>query len=1215
MAVIFATMALFAIGLGVLSEFVLQRASSLIEGRLAADTEEVVDVYRLRAETDRAARHARSFLLTGDPVELEELRRTRERSAAALSRINREDSEAVRLVRLIETRERRLAAAMDENVARRSEGALTRTTARKIADELEPRRSELDQLIEGLVGVQVRHHTLSLASVRGLLDRTTLLVGLLTGLVACFAVFLGTLQTRAVRSQMWAMREIENASARARFLAEASARFVSSLDPNQLLRELASLAVPGLADGCAVHLVEEDGSLQVVAVEHKDPSIAEAMRDYERRMLRDPAEPFGVSLVLREGRTDWMSELPENAVELAPLDSSSRDVLKKFRFRSFIVTPLFARGTPVGAVTLILTGEGERLFLEDDVRVAEEFAKRASLSLENALLFRAQKRANDRMRILQEANAAFATGQTGDDIARAFVEVVPRLGAAAGAVGRVEKGKILGIQGVGYGAVQLQQLIGQRIEQVPAAATAVTEGRILLFPTRESLRREYPALPVDVGEAQDRIRGSQMVIPLVTAKRTYGCVWLSWSESRSFHDEEHQFLESLATQCAQALERAVFAEERSLDERRFRSFVEATNQIIWRTDAEGRVIGDSSEWREFSGQTEDELAARGPYSAIHPDDTPLVLERWQTAMKRPGLHEDEFRARRQDGAWRRLASRAVPIIDDGQVREWIGSLSDVTERRAAERQAATAQTIAENATSALFMVDERMLCSYANPASEVTSGYRREELVGKNIHETLHHSHVDGTPFLRGECAIENAIVRGEYLRIEECFIRKDGTFFPVEICTSPIFERGVRIGAVVEVWDTTEKQRVKREREEMLEREMAARAEVEAANRLKDEFLATISHELRTPLMAVLGWVQLLRQGSMPPEKQEHALEIVERNAKAQGKIIDDLLDVSRIIAGKLRIDMQPVDLRSVIDAALGTASPAAESKGVRILNDVDAELPPVWGDPTRLQQVVWNLLSNAIKFTPAGGQVKVSASEKNEGHRFVELKVEDSGQGIQPALLPHVFERFRQADGSATRRHGGLGLGLAIVKQLIELHGGTVDASSEGLGRGATFHVHLPVRTASRAAVRSDRIAAPGGSALPEMTDGSPDLEGLRIVLVEDEPDTRDLLKVILERGHAQVEVASSASSGLDLVRQARPDVLLSDIGMPGEDGYSLIRRVRQLGEDEGGSVPAIALTAYGRPEDRARAQSAGFQVHLQKPVAPQELLRTVAVVVGRA
>jgi signal transduction histidine kinase/CheY-like chemotaxis protein len=392
------------------------------------------------------------------------------------------------------------------------------------------------------------------------------------------------------------------------------------------------------------------------------------------------------------------------------------------------------------------------------------------------------------------------------------------------------------------------------------------------------------------------------------------------------------------------------------------------------------------------------------------------------------------------------------------------------------------------------------------------------------------------------------------------------------------------------------------------------ARIEAETASRIKDEFLATISHELRTPLNAILGWAGMLRRSSLDDAELKRAIEIIERNAKSQSQLIEDLLDVSRIITGKLRLDVRPVELPPIIEGAVDVVRPSAEAKGVRLEVILDPDPGLISGDSARLQQVVWNLLSNAVKFTPKGGRVQVRL-ERIQSH--MEITVSDTGYGISSEFIPYVFDRFRQADSSYTRKYGGLGLGLAIVRHLVELHGGTVEAYSSGEGQGATFKVSLPMMIAhdrGRSQPEARAIEQPG-QAGESLLERPPALEGLRVVLVEDEPDARELVKVLLEECGAKVNAVASAAEALETIQSWKPDVLLSDIEMPGEDGYTLIRKVRSLAPDQGGLVPAIALTAHARGEDRLRALATGFQSHVAKPIRVDELLVVIASLTGRA
>lgn len=400
-------------------------------------------------------------------------------------------------------------------------------------------------------------------------------------------------------------------------------------------------------------------------------------------------------------------------------------------------------------------------------------------------------------------------------------------------------------------------------------------------------------------------------------------------------------------------------------------------------------------------------------------------------------------------------------------------------------------------------------------------------------------------------------------------------------------------------------------EREQLLASERAARSEAERTSRMKDEFLATLSHELRTPLNAVLGWTQVLRQFHSGHDELGKGLAVIERNARAQAEIIEDLLDMSSIVSGKVRLETGRVDIGTVVGSTVDAIRPTAQAKNISLRVDIDPRAGIVRGDQNRLQQIFWNLLTNALKFTPPGGRIDVTLVQVAA---HVEIAVADDGQGIDPLFLPHVFDKFRQADASSTRQHGGLGLGLSIVKQLVELHGGVISAESAGNGAGSTFRVRLPLMQADATIAPADRRRARGGFAAGKgrfvERDGVT-FDGLTVLVVDDEPDSRSLIRRLLEDREARVFTAASASEAIEELRTRAPDVLISDIGMPGEDGYALIRRVRAM-DSAAAEIPAIALTAYARIEDRLRALHAGYQHHLAKPVEPVELITMLGDIV---
>jgi PAS domain S-box-containing protein len=504
----------------------------------------------------------------------------------------------------------------------------------------------------------------------------------------------------------------------------------------------------------------------------------------------------------------------------------------------------------------------------------------------------------------------------------------------------------------------------------------------------------------------------------------------------------------------------------------------------------------------------------------------------------------------------------------------------------------------------IFDHDGRFL--YANQALLDLWGRTLEQAVGKNFLDLEYPDELA----MKLQRQIQQVFDTGQGLTDETPYTSPTGAGGYYEYIFKPVFGAAGTVRVVAgSTRDITERKRIEQRREQTLEAERAARAEAERIGRMKDEFLATLSHELRTPLNAIYGWTQLLRQTSPSPEKLAHGLETIERNSRVQIQLIDDLLDMSRIISGTVRLDLQLLELAPVVESAVEAIRPAAEAKDLRIESVLDRQAGRVAGDPARLHQVLFNLLNNSVKFTPPGGWVRVGMARVDAR---LEIAVSDTGQGIKPEFLPHAFERFRQADSSTTRNHGGLGLGLAIVKQLVELHGGTVEARSSGDGQGATFAVSLPLAAVDLQVEKADRRQL----TLPEREPhpGKPlMLTGIKVLLVDDEPDTRDLLQQILEEREAEVLTAASAQEGLDAVTRHQPHVILSDIGMPGQDGYELIRSVRAL-PDGRGVAPAVALTAFARPEDRERALLSGFQAHLVKPVDSAELVAVVASLAGR-
>jgi PAS domain S-box-containing protein len=507
---------------------------------------------------------------------------------------------------------------------------------------------------------------------------------------------------------------------------------------------------------------------------------------------------------------------------------------------------------------------------------------------------------------------------------------------------------------------------------------------------------------------------------------------------------------------------------------------------------------------------------------------------------------------------------------------------------------------------AVIATDIKGSVNFINPTAEALTGWTMAESADKPLDKIFHIINEETREPVESPFSVVKRRVSVVGLANHSMLITKDGREVPIEDSGAPIKDdAGKMIGVIIVFHDVSERRRAEQEREQLLKREQVARSEAEAANRLKDEFLATVSHELRTPLNAILGWAALLNRGTLEEEAAGNALRVIERNARAQAQIIDDILDVSRIITGKLRIKVQPVDLAPVIQTAIDALRPAAAAKTITVTTSLDHKGGLVVGDPDRLQQIIWNLLSNAIKFTLKDGRIDVRL-ERVDSH--IEVRVSDTGIGIDQKFLPYAFERFRQADSSMSRTHSGLGLGLAIVRHLVELHGGTVRAESAGEGQGTVFTVELP------SAVAAELTTEPIESNLIESSAGSsasaPDLTGLRVLVVDDEQDTREVLTLALHLYGANVRAANSTADALEAFIEWKPNVLISDLGMPGEDGYTLIRKVREQGSD----IPAAALTAYAGEQDRQRALSAGYQTHIPKPVDPLTLAAAVAVLANQ-
>jgi PAS domain S-box-containing protein len=689
-------------------------------------------------------------------------------------------------------------------------------------------------------------------------------------------------------------------------------------------------------------------------------------------------------------------------------------------------------------------------------------------------------------------------------------------------------------------------------------------------------------------------------------------------KSRQKEDEQEKLNAELydrARRSEREREEAIIALEDA--QMRLEAALEAGEIGTWTWDIlSNRVVADENLARFFSVSKAD--AAGGQIekyiTAVHPDDVARVGKLITETLASGESYEAEYRLLKPDGSIRWVVARGRVVRDEtGKALQLPGVVIDITSRKQAQNELRESQTrlaIALQAGRAgTFEWDIKNNVNLWSPELEELYGVPAGTFEGNFEAWSKRVVPEDVETVSKGlQAAIENAELHYDY---EFRAILPTGAHrwfagrarFEYDAQNQPLRMIGINI-------DITDRKLIESEREHLLRSEKDARAEAELANRLKDDFLATLSHELRTPLTSILGWSRMLKDGELEGERARRAVETIERNAKAQSQLIEDILDVSRIISGKMRIDARPVELASIIETAIESVRPAAEAKNIRLQRVADSNVM-ISGDADRLQQIVWNLLSNAIKFTPKNGRVQIKLERVNS---HVEITVADNGIGIDAATLPFVFERFRQSDSSTTRKHGGLGLGLAIVRHLVELHGGTVQVASGGLNQGAVFTVAFPLLVVSAKESESGKEGDQAADTFPAGI-GSisftcpPQIKDLRVLLVDDEPDTREILMFIFEHCQARVTVAGSVAEALEIVQTDQFDILVSDIGMPDRDGYDLIKNIRELAPESGGRMPAVALTAYARTEDRMKVLAAGFQMHVPKPVEPAELLAVVA------
>jgi PAS domain S-box-containing protein len=629
---------------------------------------------------------------------------------------------------------------------------------------------------------------------------------------------------------------------------------------------------------------------------------------------------------------------------------------------------------------------------------------------------------------------------------------------------------------------------------------------------------------------------------------------------------------------------------------RLAAIVESSDDAIVSKDLNGIVQSWNGSAERIFGYTAEEMIGQSITILIPKtrfDEEPQIL---QKICQGERIDHYETVRQRKDGKFIDVSLTVSPIYDGaGKVVGASKIVRDITERHRADFLARQLAAIIESSQDGIIGLDVNCNVTSWNRGAERLYGYAADEMIGNSISKLSPSDRLDEEPVLMAR------IIAGE--RVEHYETKrqtKNGTVIDVSLTWSPIQgAQGEIIGASKIARDVTERIRMQNERVQLLESERAARTEAERATRLRDEFLAIVSHELRTPLNGIMGWAQLLKRSmiSNDPNVLAEAAEAIERGTRSQAQLIDDLLDMNRIMTGKLHLDIRSVQLAAVIESALSTLKPAAEAKGIRLQTTLATNVAPIRGDPTRLQQVIWNLISNAVKFTPKGGKIQVLLERINS---HIEISVGDTGIGIKPDFLPHVFERFRQADSSTSRRHGGLGLGLAIAKQIVELHGGSISAESRGEGQGSTFHVSLPISIINRPA----EVEAEVVNTIQTDEDA---LKGIRVLIVDDDPNAAEVIRRMLESCGAAAFAANSGEEALTSINQMRPDVILSDIGMPRMDGYEFIGALRKTGD----VTPAIAVTAFARPEDRIRSLQSGFAMHISKPIDLRELTTVMQAV----
>ena len=964
---------------------------------------------------------------------------------------------------------------------------------------------------------------------------------------------------------------------RREFLARAGSALASSLDYRATLATVAQLAVPELADWCGVSLLEAGARApQEVAVAHADPDKVRWARELATRYPPDPSAPTGVPQVIRSGKSELYPEIPWAMLEAAAKDEEHLRILRELRLESAMVVPLLGRERTLGAMSFIFADSGRR-YGEDDLAFAEEFARRAAMAIENALAIKVTEEAR-----LAQRRAALEDLHASETRFHQLVEAVTDYAILMlDASGHVTTWNAGAERAKGY---EPHEIIGKHFSVFYTA-----EDRAAGRPDEilEAVRRDGRIEDESWRVRKDGTRFWADVV--ITALR-----------------DPSGAVTGFAKVTRDLTERRMAEDALHASEERFHLLVNAvTDYAILMLDASGHVATWNAGARNTKGYEPHEIIGKHFSVFYTPEDRASGKpERALEAVRREGRFEDESWRVRKDGT-RFWADVVITALRDqkGEVTGFAKVTRELTAKRAAEEN--ERRLVGEQLARVASDTERRRLLTLLNQVPAIVNFFRGPDLVFEFVHpktiEAMGHRDLLGRPLLvaapelRERPHLEH--LRHVYDTGEPYEQREVPAWFGVDARSVDTYWDSVYLpvrgasGAIEGVMtfdlDVTGS--------------VIARQELERVNRAKDEFLATMSHELRTPLNAISGWATMLRKTPLDVNKLDRGLEVIERNAHAQTRLVSDLLDVSRVISGKLLLTVMKTEVRPLIVAAADVVRPAADGRGVELVVDVDPDVGVTIGDPDRIQQVVWNLLSNAVRFTPRGGRVIITATRTASA---ITIRVRDTGAGIAAEHLAHIFQRFRQVDSSTTRAHGGLGLGLAIVRHLVEAHGGSVEAQSEGLGRGATFAVVLPIR-----AVNVERQAKEDteAEAEAEETPSGASLRDVRVLVVDDDADSLEVLRMVLEAAGAKVTATTSAREAFDALDARGPfEIIVSDISMPEMDGYSFMRSVRA--RTSSAHVPAIALTAYARSEDAELAMRAGYQEHLAKPVDEKRLVNAV-------